>query len=195
MASDTYPDRMAHLLASGVLELEADVVAKGAAPNPTLEAVRAFCKGPLTFCLLLGGPGTGKTIAAAEALLNAKGYWGSGKEWAFLPTEARLVLASDLARLSYFDSEGQRTLSRMERYPWLVVDDLGGELLTDTWRSNFTELVLRRNSARQKTLLTTNLTVEDFKARYDARVVSRIRGSGVVVNAGALDMRKPLEAA
>lgn len=190
MTSDDYHDKFSHLLATGVEELEAKAVALGLDANDTTTDVRDFCKGPKTFCLILGGTGSGKTVAAAEALLNAKGFWNNGDNWAYFPSEGRFVLASDLARLSYFDTSSLKTLGRMERVPWLVVDDLGGEFVTDTWKSNLTELILRRNSGSRKTLLTSNLTAEDFKARYDARIISRIRGNGVVINSGAKDLRK-----
>lgn len=191
MTSDAYQQKLAHLLACGVPELEAEVVAKGAADNPITVAVREFAAGPQTFCLILGGAGSGKTIAASEALLNAKMRWGpSGESWAYSSNEARFYLASDLARLSYFDTASQKTLGRAERRPWLVLDDVGGELVTDTWRSNFTELILRRNSARLKTLITSNLSAEDFKARYDTRIISRIRGNGVVISSGTTDLRR-----
>lgn len=190
MTSDPFQQKLSHLRACGAPELEAEVVARGTSDNPVTLATRAFCASPQTFCLLLGGAGSGKTVAAVEALLNARVFWDGGKEWAYAPVEACFALASDLARLSYFDTESQKKLGRMERYPWLVIDDVGGELVTDTWRSIFTELILRRNSGRAKTLITSNLTAEDFKTRYDERIISRIRGNGVVVSSGAQDLRR-----
>lgn len=190
MTSD-HQEKLSHLLACGVPDLEAEVVAKGAADNPTTQAVRDWAAGPLTFCLILGGAGSGKTVAAAEALLNSKLRWGDGGgSWVYSPREARFYLASDLARLSYFDMDSQRKLGRCERVPWLVLDDVGSELVTDTWRSNFSDIINQRNSARRKTIITSNLSAEDFKTRYDARIVSRIRGSGVVIVSGTTDLRR-----
>lgn len=192
MTSDPYQQKLSHLLACGVPELEADVVAHGVSDNDVTRAVRDFCAGQQTFCLILGGAGSGKTIAAAEALLNSKMHWGAGeqKQWAYSASEARFKLASDLARMSYFDTDSQRAIGRLERAPWLVLDDLGSELVTDTWRSNLSEIINRRNSRHLKTLITSNLTAEDFKARYDERIISRIRGMGVVVASGTNDLRR-----
>lgn len=189
MTSDPYQQKLAHLLACGAPELEADVVAKGASDNHVTTAVRDWSAGPLTFCLLLGGAGSGKTIAAVEALLNSKMHWGGGA-WAYSPLEAKFYLASDLARLSYFDAAAQKKLGRAERVPWLVLDDVGGELVTDTWKSNLTEIILRRNSSKLKTVITTNLAIEEFRARYDERIVSRIRGNGLVISCGTTDLRR-----
>lgn len=191
MTSDDYQQKLAHLLACGVPEMEAEIVAHGAADNAATLAVREFSAGPLTFCLLLGGTGSGKTIAAVEALLCSKMRWGpSGETWAYSPTEARFLMAGELARLSYFDADAQRTLGRAERARWLVLDDLGSELVTDTWRSNLSELIAQRASARRKTLITTNLSGEAFKQRYDERIASRIRGNGAIIASGAVDLRR-----
>lgn len=190
MNSDDYHDKLSHLLACGVPTLEAEVVAKGAADNITTTTVRDFASGPKAFCLILGGAGSGKTIAATEALLNARIAWDGGKCWAYSPSEAKFILATELSRLSYFDPAALKTLGRAERIPWLVLDDLGGEMMTEGWKSNLTELVLQRNSQRLKTLITSNLTVEDFKARYDERIISRIRGNGVVIISGSTDLRR-----
>lgn len=191
MDSNSYQQKLSHLLACGVPELEAEVVARGAADNPTTLAVRDFVAGPQTFCLLLGGAGSGKTIAAAESLLNARLAWESGgqKSWCYSSSEARFVLATELARLSYFDTESLRRLGRLERVPWLVIDDLGGELATAGWMSNLTELILQRNSGRRKTLITSNLNVDALKERYDARILSRIDGNGLIFVSGTTDLR------
>jgi DNA replication protein DnaC len=190
MVSEIDQRKLGHLLACGVPELEAEVVARGPEATTTALAVREFSKSDKTFCLILGGAGSGKTIAAAEALLNAKLAWNGGQDWAYSSSEAKFALASHLARLSYFDAESQKRLARIERYRWLVLDDVGGELVTDTWKSNFTELILQRNSARLKTIITSNLSAEDFKTRYDERIISRIRGNGVVISSGKTDLRR-----
>jgi DNA replication protein DnaC len=190
MTSDPYHEKLEHLLTCGAPELEAEFVAKGVPDTDLSGAVRDYCAGPLTFCLILGGAGAGKTIVATEALLNSKMHWNDGKSWAYSPREARFILATDLARLSYFDLASQKALGRAERCRWLVLDDVGGELVTDTWKSNFTDLILHRNSARLKTIITSNFDIDDFKARYDNRIVSRIRGNGVVILAGNVDLRR-----
>jgi DNA replication protein DnaC len=190
MDSDVYEKRLAHLTACNVPELEAQFAAKGVPDGPMVQAVRDYAAGPLTFCLLLGKAGSGKTVAAAEALLNARLAWDGGKSWCYSSAEARFVLATELARLSYFEAASVKRLGRLERIPWLVLDDLGGELFTEGWKSNLTEIVLQRNSGRRKTLITSNLGVDEFKARYDDRIISRIRGNGVVIISGNTDLRR-----
>lgn len=190
MTSDSKELKLEHLLACGVLHREAEIIAAGANDSPTTLAVRDFAAGPKTFCLLMGDAGSGKTIAAAEALLRARIAWNGGKDWAYSNREAKFVQATDLARLSYFELEAQQRLGRLERVPWLVIDDLGAELMTPGWASNLGEIINVRSSHRRKTLITSNLSAEEFKARYDSRTISRIRGDGVVISSGNVDQRR-----
>lgn len=190
MVSDEQNQKLAHLLATGAPQLESELVAAGPRETGTVTAVREWAKSDKVFCLILGGAGSGKTVAAVEALLNAKMAWDGGKSWCYSSSEARFAAATDLARLSYFDLEAQRRLGRLERVPWLVLDDLGAELMTPGWASNFGEIINVRNSGRRKTVVTSNLTVEAFKERYDERVISRIRGNGVVLSSGSIDLRR-----
>lgn len=189
-SDDSRESRLRHLVACGVPELEAEVVAEGVNETEATRAVKTFCQSDKTFCLLMGGAGSGKSIAAAGALLNSKMSWGDGSSWSYSPTEARYTLAADLAVLGGFDLPSQKILDRAERYRWLIIDDLGSELATDVWRANLGQLILARNSARRRTIITTNLTIEAFKARYDERIVSRIRGNGLVSVTGSEDMRR-----
>lgn len=190
MISDPNQQKLSHLLACGVLPREAELVAGGAADNVATMAVREFAKGPLTFCLLTGGAGSGKTIAAAEALLNSRLAWDGGKAWCYSPSEARFELATDLARMSSFDADSLKRLGRLERVPWLVIDDLGSELMNNSWASNLGEIINARSSGRRKTIITTNLNGEAFRARYDERIYSRIKGDGVVIGTGGQDLRR-----
>lgn len=190
MTSDAQQQKLTHLLACGAPRREAEIVAAGALEKPATIGTREYASGPLTFCLLTGGAGSGKTIAAVEALLNARMAWGGGRSWCYSPSEARFVLSSDLARLSYFELEAQQRLGRLERVPWLVIDDLGSELMTPGWASNLGEIINQRNSARRKTIITTNLDGDGFRARYDERIYSRIKGDGVVIGSGNMDLRR-----
>lgn len=187
-------NKLAHLRGCGVPDREAEFIAAGVPDRPSVQAVRDFTSSLKTFCLLMGGAGSGKTIAAAEALLAAKMVWDGPalheRNWAYSPSEARFVLSSDLARMSYFELESQQRLWRLCRVPWLVIDDLGSELMTPGWASNLGELILQRNSGRRKTYITTNLGLDLFRERYDERIVSRIKGDGVVVAFGGEDLRR-----
>jgi DNA replication protein DnaC len=197
MTEQDRQERLAHLLACGAPELEAAVVAGGAGETASTRAVRDFVAGPLTFCLLLGGTGTGKTVAASEALLRARVGWteDGAPRWSYSPREARFIHASDAGRLGLFDVESVRTMNKLESVRWLVLDDLGAEFVTDVWRTNLGSLITERNSGKRKTLITSNLTVEAFRERYDARILSRIKGSGVVVGSGTEDLRQKRGAA
>ncbi len=128
--------------------------------------------------VLSGSPGCGKTVAAA--------WWGLRQEW--LPVFMR---STAFAASSRFDQE------RRDRWidaTALVLDDLGTEY-ADT-KGNFLtdldELIDTFYGNRRPLLITTNCTTDDFKKRYGARIVDRLRecGSWFSVATGSM-RRKP----
>lgn len=195
---DVDHDKLSHLRACGVLDREAELVSRGADDNQTTLAVRDWAASEQGFCLLIGRTGSGKTIAAAESLLNARLAWmeGDAKRWCYTPAEAKFCRSSDLSRLGSYDAESIRKMNRLERVPWLVVDDLGAEFITDIWRQNLGDLIdARHSSKRLKTAITSNFDLDTLRTKYDERIISRIKGNGVVVFSGTEDMRQRKEGA
>lgn len=123
---------------------------------------------PATIVVLSGTPGCGKTTAAAWWLYLAakeqriRGLW---------------VTAARLARWARYDDEQMGLLLKAPR---LVVDDLGTEYLDErgAFMTTFDELLNERYAHRRPTVITTNLNAEAFRARYDMRVVDRLREDG-----------------
>lgn len=152
-----------------------------------MKAARRFVAERHTFLLLLGGVGAGKSCAACWTLLQARGGW-SGTE--LDRNHGRFVRAAEAARISRFNDDGQwRDLLRV---PWLVIDDLGVEAMSDYWSERINELIDTRYGNRLATALTSNLNAAQFKAtnRYGERISSRIRDDGVVVGCGDEDHRR-----
>jgi hypothetical protein len=134
------------------------------APKPTaaLEAVGKFLSSAdaRTVLVLAGPVDTGKTVAAA---------WGAA--W----SGGRLVKAIDLIRAGmYPDDHG--FWPRVHAEKLLVVDDLGTEPLDGKGYgiAAITDLVDRRYDGARKTIVTTNLPLEEFKARYGAGLGARL---------------------
>ncbi len=163
--------------------------------TPALAAVREFIASDLTFCLLLGGVGSGKTIAACWSFLDRRiyGFLDPVTRQNFpLPTAIRLsavrfVRASEIARLSAFDDAEE--WEELREIPHLVVDDLGVEAPTAYWAERFGELIDVRYGERLATVITSNLSAPEFRAKYGARVASRVNSDGIVANCGARDLR------
>lgn len=148
-------------------------------PSEALEATQQWLTSGKCWLVLLGGTGTGKTTAAAWAL----GEVVKQRESA----EART--ASRLARMSGFD-EGARELERLSNVSLLVVDDIGAEAQTSWGQGLLSELLDNRHQGFKKTILTSNLGQEPFKARVGERMVDRIREDGRVVVLGGKSMRR-----
>lgn len=138
-------------------------------------AVQKFIDSEQTFLVLAGKVGCGKTAAACQMLDKLGG---------------RFVKAAAVTR-ARFDDEAWDDLLRARS---LVVDDLGTETMDGKgWSAGaLAELFDHRYDWQAKTILTTNLDPEAFKARYceqdGGRFLSRLREAGqfVVVSQDSL---------
>ena len=116
-----------------------------------------------TWLVLMGGVGTGKSVAAAWALLQSR------------PKRCMWETAVGLAaRAGGFD--GQTHALRLKGCDVLVVDDLGVEHSSEFGRSVLAEVLLHRHEEGLSTVLTTNLSGAAFRERVGERLADRIRG-------------------
>lgn len=125
---------------------------------------------------LLGGVGTGKTLAACRALASWEG-------------PIAFFHAVDASLSPLYGPEGKDLRSKAKMVGLLVVDDLGAELLSDAWRASFDAMVNERYGSRRALLLTSNLSLDGFKARYGERIVDRLRDGGRIVAVGEGSLR------
>ena len=135
----------------------------------------------LCFVVLSGGVGVGKSAAAAVWLRER--LVAHGRIW------MRWLHAHHLARAARSDDGDQVAL--LEKVDFLVLDDLGTEFLdAKGWLSaTLDSIVHQRHGARRPTVVTTNLDVEAFRARYGERVADRIRECGAFVHVAGGSMR------
>lgn len=180
---ETAPQR---LLAMGAPQRAIDVWTGGKAhPTKASEALTKMRADGLTFALLTGDTGVGKTCAAVafmgEELLQDKRA----------DQPVLFVRATEGARMGLYDEADRRLADQMCRAEVLVIDDLGSEFVSDgsIWRTVLDEVLDTRYGARLETVLTTNLTTEAFKARYGARIADRIRHAGVIESCGSGSLR------
>lgn len=126
--------------------------------------------------VLSGSPGCGKTVAAT--------WWALRQSWAPVFMRATAFAAS-----SRYDDEKRSTWHDAQS---LVLDDLGTEY-ADT-KGNFLvdldELIDTYYGSRKPLLITTNCTADDFKKRYGARIVDRLRECGSWFSVSAASMRR-----
>lgn len=130
------------------------------------------------FLVLAGGIGVGKTFAAAAAVAESDG--------------GRFVKAIEIARAGQFNEE---FWDKVHYAGLLAIDDLGTEPLDEKgWAlAGLHALFDRRYDDARPTVITTNLPLDAFMARYGTdggRLRDRLRECGRWVNLAGESMRR-----
>jgi DNA replication protein DnaC len=151
--------------------------------TPAIDALRTWFRRTETegdvlssgsaIAVLAGPPGTGKTVAVVWMIVHRLAV-----------EEPVFVTAHALAR----------TLHTEQRDPLfeagaLVIDDLGAEPSDARYLANVDELIDVRYRGYGTTIITTNLTSAQFKARYGLRVMDRLAEVGTWLPATGKSMR------
>lgn len=190
--------RAEHLISCGVGRLDVERLAAGlSAEWEACRVARTWWRTPEPLLLLLGAPGTGKTLAASELVAACRlGYQDPelGDVWCWPSTvseRGHVVLSGELATSSYYGQDAEKQRHRLIGYRLLVIDELGTEVQSPPWQSLLDTLVNQRMRAKRKTVLLSNLDEDAFCARYGARVSRRIRDEGLAVSLGPVTMTRP----
>lgn len=148
----------------------------------TREKVIAWLRDKKSPGLLLFGPvGVGKTFfafAILRALLEA-GHDAVAVNAANFYRELRSAFNSD-------NESEEQIFGKYVTVPWLVFDDAGAGALTDFERRYLLDLLDQRASRR--TIITSNLTIEEFGKRLDERIGSRL-SEFMLFHCGGADRR------
>jgi hypothetical protein len=152
--------------------------------------------------LLLGKPGTGKTLAATRWLLRpicnpsnwiaCNGWWRPRRPTSEDSKRSGADLwrtARSLARIQQYDEAAVEKLLSARR---LVLDDLGQEYLDKGGflASLIDEIVTERHRRELATVMTSNTTPAEFTERYGHRVLDRIVDTGRMVLCDGESMRR-----
>lgn len=148
---------------------------------PAVEAVKDWLAGDRPFLVVGGDPGTGKTVAAASALLSCKEEMRTteGRVCLRWTRKGRFTKAAELARMQLFGKEALEEQERLRRVHLLIIDDLGAETMSEPWLSQIQDLIDERMRRRKLTLITTNLKWPEFEKRYGPRIARRLVENGV----------------
>lgn len=131
--------------------------------------VHDFVHGDSGILVLAGGVGVGKTIASVHAIATIPEPFGA----------RRFRHVSELCETGLYGGAEEKTERHLlKTCRVLVLDDLGTEHKTDIFQTIFDGLINARYESMGATILTMNLTSDQFLERYGQRVYDRIIGRG-----------------
>jgi len=155
--------------------------AAGVSPKKRMGEILAFCRSyaddfslssPSLF--MHGATGLGKTHLAL-AIAGRAIERGHGVVYASAPN---LFAALEKERFGKGSAAGLSG-DEIDEAELLIIDDLGAEFATQFTVSCTYNLINTRMLAGRPTIITTNLTMPEFEAKYTQRITSRITGSYV----------------
>ena len=164
-------------------------------PRPALDSAKVWWHGDKAAApglVLVGQPGTSKSVAAAWVVLQAARAW----DWNGQPTggaQAPFVWmeGTRLSALSRLGAEHAEELEAAAKVRLLVIDDCGREGNRPALEA-LSDVMSERMDKHRPTILTTNFTGRPFVERYGVALADRFRASAVVVNLHRSEsLRKP----
>jgi len=154
----------------------------GCSPLDNMRMIREICGnyaqsfGPRSGNLLFtGSPGLGKTFLSACIAREVSGHGFS----VVYDTAAHVFQqfeSGKFGRGNPYEEDPDQEVNRFLNCDLLIMDDLGTEMLTSFVQAAFYRVVNERLLSRRKTVLSSNLPVEEIGRRYGAAVQSRIQG-------------------
>lgn len=131
--------------------------------------------------LFMGGTGLGKThlsSAMAMAILD------KGCDVVY-DTAQSIFSAYEKNRFNREDNE----TARYTECTLLIIDDLGAEMGGNMAESTLYNILNARMNAQLPTVISTNLSPKDIKAKYDDRIISRLFGQFMLLQFEGKDIR------
>lgn len=151
-------------------------------PRTNMEAILDVCRryaagtAPAKDLFLNGGPGLGKTFLSAciagEASRRGESVVYDSAPTVFARFEAR-KFARDWTQAQAAEEDTQRYLT----CDLLILDDLGSEFTAPLVQAALYELINGRLAAGRRTVISSNLNLEQVRARYGAPIASRLEGA------------------
>lgn len=167
------------------LDVYSDALWQGESRSPRehMKRVVAACEGfarqfpnyPLKNLLLSGGTGLGKTFLSGciAREVSERGYS------VVYDTAINLFSAFETRKFTRDAAEERQARDDTRRYlscDLLILDDLGSELTTPLVQTTLYEVVNSRLQADKRTIISSNLSMDQITQRYTPQVVSRIGG-------------------
>lgn len=168
----------------------------GLVPREVMETVYEICLQyarrfgmEMDNLFMTGGPGLGKTFLST---CIAKVVSESGFSVVY-DTAVNVFARFEEERFSrgYTDMDALRAdLDRYMNCDLLILDDLGTEMTTSFTISALYDLVNTRLRTGKKTIINSNLGVEEIRRRYSVQIASRLQGEYTVLRFVGRDIRQ-----
>ena len=152
-------------------------------PRENMKRIFAVCEGyarqfetyPLKNLLFSGGTGLGKTFLSA-CIARAVSEGGHSVVYDTAINVFARFEAKKFARQAEEEREARDDARRYLNCDLMILDDLGSELTTPFVQSALNELVNSRLVSGRRTIISTNLSMDDIRARYSPQIGSRLEG-------------------
>ena len=155
----------------------------GRSPRESMEKVLKICRdyaqnfGRYYFnnLLLSGSTGLGKTFLSAciARTVSENGFS------VVYDTAGEVFARFEAQKFSRDEEDAREAREDTRRYlrcDLLILDDLGSELTTPFVQSALYQLVNSRLTAEKRTVISSNLTMDDVRGRYSPQIASRLEG-------------------
>lgn len=152
-------------------------------PRENMRRIIAVCEGyarqfdayPLKNLFFSGGTGLGKTFLSA---CIAKEVSASGHSVVY-DTAISLFAQFEARKFSRVPEDERQARDDTRRYlncDLLILDDLGSELTTQFVQSALYEVINSRLVSGGRTIISSNLSMEDIRTHYTPQIASRLEG-------------------
>lgn len=136
---------------------------------------------------LMGGTGLGKTFLSTciAKVVSDKGY-------SVVYDTAVNVFSKFEAEKFYraYDDDRHDETERYLKCDLLILDDLGTELTTTFVVSALYSLINNRLVSGRKTIISTNITLEELRRKYSEQIMSRLEGEYTILSFYGKDIRR-----
>lgn len=168
----------------------------GYSPRDNMRMVREVCeKYAGTFSrssknmLFTGAPGLGKTFLSAciARVVSERGFS------VVYDTAAHILQQFEMRKFGRedpYEEDPDRDVNRYLNCDLLIMDDLGTEMELPFAKAVVYQIINDRLVNGRKTVLSTNLTVEEIGRRYGEAVLSRVRGEYQIIRFFGEDIRR-----
>lgn len=157
-----------------------------------IDFLKSFYSSEITGVTISGNTGSGKTHLALAILCSEISKIIKEENHYKYRYAFRFVTSSEFARQSKINTfdKTQSYFKDLEESDLLIFDDLGTESATDFTKENIFSLLDYRVNKKLKTIVTTNLTMNEIKNRYHERVSSRLKEFGPFIEIKNSDYRE-----